>query len=165
LRASRVQSVGPPTAPPPRRSRRSSVAPFPDDLPDHDAFALERTVEARLEEPEWLSVSEQVVPTTPKLTAQQRAMASHVMLPPPPDPAELAPEAGWSVVVPEVASSHYPSPLRNVPAPDELSGAAFGRSSPRWGRGWLIVPLVALAVVGLFAIAALSLGLVGKTGW
>jgi hypothetical protein len=107
------------------------------------------------------------------------------MLPPPPDPRDLmeSPEPGWvssprseSLTGAAPASASHSWPFAPIVTRGEGPAAAnaFGASglgpsplpfSPAPSRSnWWIVPLVALAVVGAFAIVAVTLGWVGTTG-
>jgi hypothetical protein len=51
----------------------------------------------------------------------------------------------------------------DLPSADPFAGfvAPAASATQRWG----IVLVIALAVVGLFSLAAIALGLLGKTGW
>ena len=109
------------------------------------------------------------------------------MLPPPPDPRDLmeSPEPGWASspraepvtgAPPASASPSWPFvPIVNreegPAAIDAFGASGLGPSPlplsmpPAPSRShWWIVPLVALAVVGAFAIVAVTLGWVGATG-
>jgi hypothetical protein len=50
-----------------------------------------------------------------------------------------------------------------LPRADPFAG--FVAPAPSAAQRWLVVVVVALAVVGLCSLAAIALGLLGKTGW
>jgi len=101
------------------------------------------------------------------------------MLPPPPQPADYEPPSTPSSLppAPRVASAPAAAAVaatRAPPAParplltDLPSANPFeGFEAPRetFVQRFLIVFVVALAVVGLFALAAMAFGLLGKIGW
>jgi hypothetical protein len=53
-------------------------------------------------------------------------------------------------------------PLDELPGADPFAG--FVAPTPSLAQRWLVVVVVALAVVGLCSLAAIALGLLGKTG-
>jgi hypothetical protein len=53
--------------------------------------------------------------------------------------------------------------LAGLPDADPFAG--FVAPAPSAAQRWLVVVVVALAVVGLCSLAAIALGLLGKTGW
>jgi hypothetical protein len=54
-------------------------------------------------------------------------------------------------------------PLDELPVSDPFAG--FVAPPPSLVQRWLVVIVVALAVVGLCSLAAIALGFLGKTGW
>jgi hypothetical protein len=112
LRGSFVRVVGPPTVPPPRRSRRSGVAwepawagPAPEhsaadrslaaDSDQHEAFALDRPVSNPTEELARTSTAESVVVSRGSgPEGVQAARSGSVMLPPPPGVGDYEPASG-----------------------------------------------------------------------
>jgi hypothetical protein len=210
LRASFVRTVGLPTAPPPRRSRRPSSA---DDFEgatgdaDHEAFALDRPLSVppplpggawqpgALSAPEALSPAAAppvAAPAPPAAMspptaavanaaparADVEAVRSSVMLPPPPQAGDYEPASSPSPVPPAPRPPSSPSAAAGVerravarvparPLLTELPSANpfEGFEAPRetFAQRFLIVFVVALAVVGMFALAAIAFGFLGKT--
>lgn len=193
LLASVVRVVGPPTQPPPRRSRRTSAVPgqasegsgaAEGDDPDHEAFSLTHPIVA----PEG---SRKVVPhpaaapSAPSLAVSvSRASFPAVMLPPAPESRDYEPDPSLGVASsgapPLRATIEPPSSLARTrppqmrrpgdsPALDELPRsdpfAGFVAPPPSLMQRWLVVIVVALAVVGLCSLAAIAFGFLGKTGW
>jgi hypothetical protein len=225
LRASFVRDVGPPTSPPPRRSRRSApplgfdAEPASEaglELPDHEQTGHEagdheardheaRDHEARDHEshdheafeldhpivaPELVSWSERAARSGSAPLGDAHGVVARDGLP----PLILPPALGSSMDFGPVPSpSALPSPRRqlersvsdaaprgnhgssraqvvrpaplliDLPSADPFAGfvAPAASATQRWG----IVIVIALAVVGLFSLAAIALGLLGKTGW
>jgi hypothetical protein len=198
LLASVVRVVGPPTQPPPRRSRRISAVPSappsePDagEHPDHEAFALMHAIVTP-------DASKKVIPdaapppTAPSLSVSvSRASLPGVILPPAPEPRDYEADASIrsmpalsplrSSIEPlrvtiEPPSSlartrppltrravEQPPPLDELPQSDPFAG--FVAPPPSLFQRWLVVMVVALAVVGLCSLAAIAFGFLGKTGW
>lgn len=185
VRASVVRVVGPPTQPPPRRSRKlgSTPAPPPPSELDHDAFVLQHPIVT----PES---AKRVVPAAapPPLQALSGSASQGpwpgVMLPPPPPgdrerssfpalpgsaslPSGVALEpSGTLVRTRPPMSRREPGPalpLDELPASDPFAG--FAAPPPSLLQRWLVVVVVALAVVGLCSLLAIALGFLGKTGW
>ena len=145
--------------PPSRRNRK----PAPDDLAalptasaDHEAFPLRR--------------------------APGQSKSSGLILPPPPEPGsrELEPATTTTAVRPSAAATQRPpssrasvrkpsKAVKRTPRFDELPSVdpfeAFRVARVRRGPPWLFMLVVAFAVVGVFAFAAVALGFLGKTGW
>ncbi len=192
LRASFVRAVGPPTTPPPRRSRRPSVAPSLEgevtaqgrpkyEEPDHEAFVLSHPIvspEPRRSRPNGAPSHTDFRRTPPTPVV----LPSGMMLPPPPRPEDFDPPsspgalrlslplratieqpapAAW-VVSPKVKSGRTAPLLSDLPASDPFTG--FIAPEPSFLQRWLVVLVVALAVVGLFCLGAIALGFLGKTG-
>jgi hypothetical protein len=105
-----------------------------------------------------------------------------LMLPPPPQPGDYDPPSSPTAEapLPQGSPEAAPAPPRLAPrmsvprisAPPLLidlpSANPFeGFEAPRetFAQRSLIVFVVALAAVGLFALAAIALGFLGKTGW
>ena len=206
LRGSFVRTVGLPTAPPPRRSRRppsldaTGVEVEPPFEEEHEAFKLDRPLgsasllppePAIAEPPPWkwpdsrpswepAQRAPQPDPHPPPLPAPVTGAPSdlrHVMLPPRPGPGDFDPPsspASPSDVVAGFGTSAAPSRSSEVrpAAPQPLFGslpsanpfAGFEAPSESFAQRFLIVFIVALAVVGLFALAAIAFGFLGKTG-
>jgi hypothetical protein len=204
LLASVVRVVGPPTQPPPRRSRRvPSLASEETSEPDHEAFVLthaivtpdrpkpasvppsKRTVE---DSAPWFVERPSTTAANHVAVAAARASLPGVMLPPapraedfepaspvaaapisvpPPAPllrATIEPPAALSRTRPPMSQRFVPDlPLDELPASDPFAG--FVAPPPSLAQRWLVVIVVALAVVGLCSLAAIALGLLGKTGW
>jgi hypothetical protein len=195
LMASVVRVVGPPTQPPPRRSRRIGgiASPEPSE-PDHEAFVLTNAITPDLSR---RSAVPAVPPRGPRVdtsasinsnrvaVAASRASLPGVMLPPAPMHPELEPTSFPSMVTPapslratieppmsSLARTRPPSSQRMIASDPELAGlpdadpfAGFVAPAPSAAQRWLVVVVVALAVVGLCSLAAIALGLLGKTGW
>jgi hypothetical protein len=101
-----------------------------------------------------------------------------VMLPPRPGPGDFDPPSspvtaqGAAADIRSSAEPWRPS-LARPPAPQPLLTdlpsvnpfAGFEAPSDSFAQRSLIVFIVALAVVGLFALAAIAFGFIGKTGW
>jgi hypothetical protein len=99
------------------------------------------------------------------------------MLPPPPQAADFEPASSPSSLPPAPLRSVRPGPagatsaaarapaqvLLNLPSANPFEG--FEAPKETFVQRFLIVFVVALAVVGLFALAALAFGFLGKTGW
>jgi hypothetical protein len=206
LLASLVRVVGPPTHPPPRRSRRISAVPSappsePEatEHPDHEAFALMHAIVTP-------DASKKVVPdaapppTAPSLSISvNRSSLPGVMLPPAPEPRDYEPDASLGPASTGAASigrvpassplraieplratieppsslartrppvtrrAAEPPPLEELPVSDPFAG--FVAPPPSLLQRWLVVIVVALAVVGLCSLAAIAFGFLGKTGW
>lgn len=194
--ASVVRVVGPPTQPPPRRSRRISAIPSaaasePDaDHPDHEAFALMHAIVTP-------DAAKKVVPdaapppNAPSLSISvSRASLPGVMLPPAPEPRDYELDASLgslsssslrATIEPLRATIEPPNSLARTrppltrrapevqPSLDELPlsdpFAGFVAPPPSPLQRWLVVIVVALAVVGLCSLAAIAFGFLGKTGW
>jgi hypothetical protein len=195
LMASVVRVVGPPTQPPPRRSRRIGgiASPEPSE-PDHEAFVLTNAITPDLSR---RSAVPAVPPRGPRVDASassnsnrvavaaSRASLPGVMLPPAPTHPELGPTSFPSMMPPapslratieppmsSLARTRPPSSQRMIASDPELAGlpdadpfAGFVAPAPSAAQRWLVVVVVALAVVGLCSLAAIALGLLGKTGW
>jgi hypothetical protein len=56
-----------------------------------------------------------------------------------------------------------PPVLDELPTSDPFAG--FVAPPPSVAQRWLVVIVVALAVVGLCSLAAIAFGFLGKTGW
>jgi hypothetical protein len=56
-----------------------------------------------------------------------------------------------------------PSVLDELPTSDPFAG--FVAPPPSVAQRWLVVVVVALAVVGLCSLTAIAFGFLGKTGW
>jgi hypothetical protein len=220
LMASVVRVVGPPTQPPPRRSRRASFSTSalpsePDQVPvrrsrrapasavqanepDHEAFVLRHPIVAA-ERPKrsgspppsrrGVSAVQSAEPSltsaTPRLSvAVGRSSLPAVMLPPAPQPEDYEPASSPGTAPPPAAllraTIEPPASLSRtrppmspryaaVPSLDELPPAdpfaGFVAPQPSLAQRWLVVVVVALAVVGLCSLAAIALGFLGKTGW
>jgi hypothetical protein len=206
LLASVVRVVGPPTQPPPRRSRRMGAVPSasPSDgstseaeaaeHPEHEAFSLTNPIAA--------PASKKVVPDAAPLPASPASVPSlsvsvrrgslpGVMLPPAPEPRdyELDPSIGSRPSAspplrptieplrsamdspaslartrpPLTRRAPEPPPIEELPVSDPFAG--FVAPPPSLFQRWLVVIVVALAVVGLCSLTAIALGFLGKTGW
>jgi hypothetical protein len=139
LRGSFVRAVGPPTVPPPRRSRRSGVAwesaaltasgperaaaePSTSTEGDqHEAFALDRPRLSAVDVPAQTSTAESAVVSRgswPELG--QGSRTGSVMLPPPPGVGDYEPASD-----PDSAPPPPRVPSRSLAAPSE-----FGAASP-----------------------------------
>jgi hypothetical protein len=75
-----------------------------------------------------------------------------------------------SSAMPSAMSQRYVPPeippepaLDELPAPNPFAG--FVAPPPSLAQRWLVVVVVALAVVGLCSLAAIAFGFLGKTGW
>jgi hypothetical protein len=202
LLASLVRVVGPPTQPPPRRSRRISAVPSAPpserdavEHPDHEAFSLTHPIVP-------LDASKKVVPdaapppAAPSLAISVSraslpgAMLPAVMLPPAPEPRDYeldAPSGSVPASSPLRASIEplratieppsslartrppltrrdaEPAALEELPVSDPFAG--FVAPPPSLFQRWMVVIVVALAVVGLCSLAAIAFGFLGKTGW
>ncbi len=194
LRGSFVRVVGPPTSPPPRRSRRTeppaplvppsqSADRVPESEPEHEAFQLDRPSRVSM-----LAVSAQPVSAQP-VSAQQvhapLANGSSVMLPPPPQagdyevssPSSFPPavvrselQKSGTMLVPErradplgvSGQARGADLLRDMPSVDPFAG--FVAAPPSFLERWLVVLIVALALVGAAALAAIALGYLGRPG-
>lgn len=62
-----------------------------------------------------------------------------------------------------MARGTIPPPFAELPLTDPFEG--FVAPAPSAAQRWLVVVVVALAVVGLCSLAAIAFGLLGKTGW
>lgn len=185
-RSSFMRPVGRPSAPPPRRSRRpgeagDALGQLPGDAApdsDHEAFALDRPLSvppgmlpsARRGEPPGVAPAAPAVSrTTPaRVTPVPK---SGVMLPPPPQPGDYELSSSPSSLPPaprfqSVAAG--PPVVPRAPARPLLSDLPSanpfeGYEAPRetFAQRSLIVFVVALAVVGIFALAAMAFGLLG----
>jgi hypothetical protein len=194
LRSSFVRPVGPPSAPPPRRSRRPT-APGEDEASgevasdaaadsDHEAFALDRPLSVppgvlpharrSVEPPDPLL--QRGAPALSRANPAQHATpvpSSGVMLPPPPQPGDYEPasspsslppsprlQAPAAVAGPPIVPRAPARPLlSDLPSANPFEGFEAPRES--FAQRSLIVFVVALAVVGLFARAALAFGFLG----
>jgi hypothetical protein len=193
LRASFVRTVGLPTAPPPRRSRRpdapeSDLAPLSEPAPSsdhHEAFALDRPLTltglpALGRPPAEPSAFSAGVPAAPpgRSESTSRGVLTSVMLPPPPQAADYEPASspsslppapgvdlppGAAATAPAAVRAAAPALLTDLPSANPFEGFEAPRET--FVQRFLIVFVVALAVVGLFALAAMAFGLLGKTGW
>jgi hypothetical protein len=151
---------------------------------DHEAFALDRPLsvppgvlhQARRGAEPAGPVFQRGAPAVSRATPAQRttpAPSSGVMLPPPPQPGDyelasspssLPPSprsrAQSSMVGPPLAPRAPARPLlSDLPSANPFEGFEAPRES--FAQRSLIVFVVALAVVGLFALAALAFGLLG----
>lgn len=118
--------------------------------------------------------------------AASRASLPGVMLPPAPTQRDYEPASSPSTVPPapllratieppmsSLSRTRPPQSQRTVVSDaglGELPGVAdpfagFVAPAPSVAQRWLVVVVVALAVVGLCSLAAIALGLLGKTGW
>jgi len=197
LLASKVRVVGPPTQPPPRRSRRISAVPSaaPSEAdavehPDHEAFSLMHAI-VTPEAPKKVVPDAAPPPTAPSLSiSASRSSLPGVMLPPAPEPRDYeadaaigsapAPSSLRGAFEPLRATIEPPSSLARTrppltrraaepPALEELPlsdpFAGFVAPPPSLFQRWLVVIVVALAVVGLCSLADIAFGFLGKTGW
>lgn len=84
---------------------------------------------------------------------------------PPPLQATIEPPAARSRTRPPISRSAVAGavPGEELQAVDPFSG--FIAPAPSLAQRWLVVVVVALAVVGLCSLAAIAFGLLGKTGW
>jgi hypothetical protein len=102
----------------------------------------------------------------------------NVMLPPRPGPGDFDPPSSPSTASGAAAglgrsAAPLGHPAVRPPAPQPLFGslpsanpfAGFEAPSESFAQRFLIVFIVALAVVGVFALAAIAFGFLGKTGW
>jgi hypothetical protein len=191
--ASVVRVVGPPTQPPPRRSRRSGPAPsLEGSEPDHEAFVLSQPIGPAdaLRRASRVPMSD--VPT-PRITRDSitgdsisRSSIPGVILPPPPQPQDYEPAPPSMPMRPSLplrATIEPPSSLSRTRPPMSRAGqvpdeanedgdlpmsdpfAGFVAPPPSVAQRWLVVVVVALAVVGLCSLAAIAFGFLGKTGW
>jgi hypothetical protein len=189
-RAQRSSFMRPVGAPPPRRSRRpgapdDALGERASDLAadsDHEAFALDRPLSvppgmlpnARRGEPP-IPAFQRAAPAVSRATPAQRftpVPSSGVMLPPPPQPGDYEPASSPSLLPP---GPRFPSPavvagpvvpraparplLSDLPSANPFEGFEAPRES--FAQRSLIVFVVALAVVGLFALAAMAFGFLG----
>lgn len=191
LRASFVRTVGMPTAPPPRRSRRpgapeseleppSEPAPRSEPAPlsdsEHEAFALERPLTLTglpaVGRTSATAAVDAPSPARNDLTA--RGPMTGQMLPPPPQPADYEPPSSRSsppplppafaaVTAASVPRAPAATLLTDLPSANPFEGFEAPRET--FLQRFLIVFVVALAVVGLLALGALAFGFLGKTGW
>jgi hypothetical protein len=144
--ASLVRVVGPPTQPPPRRSRRTgSLAPQEESEHDHEAFVLTNPIAAPNRVTQPPSAPSNGVPSLNFGTLVGRSSFPGVMLPPPPQsrdfepassPVAAAPPPGLTAsAVGSVAAAPYP-PLAGPasvppPAPSQRHrGAPPGFTAP-----------------------------------
>lgn len=182
VRASFVRVVGPPTSPPPRRSRRTeppappepeggAASRAPDSEPDHEAFRLDRRSSVGM------------LAASPPAARASSPNGGSVILPPPPQPgdyevsspssfppavvrAEL--QRSGTMLAPERASEPVGArrvargvePLADLPSVDPFAG--FVAQPPSFLERWLVVLVVALALVGAAALAAIALGYLGR---
>jgi hypothetical protein len=192
--ASVVRVVGPPTQPPPRRSRRIGAVSLPEaSEPDHEAFALSQPI-AGSDLPRRASRAPISDVPTPRISRDSisRSSLPGVILPPPPQPqdyeaapASMPPPLTTRPSLPLRATIDAPSSLSRtqppttraiiraavasqeaedgLPTADPFAG--FVAPPPSLAQRWLIVMVVALAVVGLCSLAAIAFGYLGKTGW
>lgn len=224
LLASAVRVVGPPTQPPPRRSRR--LGPIPSapqgeaehpEHHEHEAFALMNAIvtpeRSKRVVPDAAPPPAMPSPTVHPSEAQysdmppssalpaagrsfaaaasapslsvsvSRASRPGVMLPPAPSPrdyeldssplhSKTSPPLRATIDSPSSRARTLPPGARRMVEGqlDELpvSGdpfAGFVAPPPSPLQRWLVVIVVALAVVGLCSLAAIALGFLGKTGW
>ncbi|HWO09907.1 MAG TPA: hypothetical protein VNN80_10525, partial [Polyangiaceae bacterium] len=84
---------------------------------------------------------------------------------PPPLRATIEPPVALSRTRPPMARYSVPPapPLDELPASDPFAG--FAAPTPSAAQRWLVVVVVALAVVGLCSLTAIAFGFLGKTGW
>ena len=85
---------------------------------------------------------------------------------PPPLRATIEPPTALARTRPPMSRGTVPpaGPLMDeLPATDPFAG--FVAPAPSAAQRWLVVVVVALAVVGLCSLAAIAFGLLGKTGW
>ncbi|HVZ33284.1 MAG TPA: hypothetical protein VG963_12715 [Polyangiaceae bacterium] len=209
LRGSFVRVVGPPTSPPPRRSRRPGPPSQPApaiEMDPHEAFALDRPIpvappsatgtgsapamvqtadSAVVSRRDWYTANE-----VPRGVEPSSLGRSALILPPPPGAGDFEPASSPSAAAPpplpgSLVSGHAPAPSPQVPAlsppwmrattaplmsapPDLPTINPFaGFEAPRdsWLRRSVIIFVVALALVGVCALAAIAFGLIGKRGW
>jgi hypothetical protein len=209
LRGSFVRVVGPPTSPPPRRSRRPGPPSQPApalEMDPHEAFALDRRIpmspasqrdvssapalaqaadSAVVSRRDWSTGDE-----VPRDVEPSSLSRSALILPPPPGAGDFEPASSPSAAAPPplpggLAASHAPplpgqppalsppwtratvAPL--LPASPELPTinpfAGFEAPRDSWLRRLAIIFVVALALVGVCALAAIAFGLLGKRGW
>jgi hypothetical protein len=100
-----------------------------------------------------------------RISASSISVSSMSVAPPAPLlRATIEPPASLSRTRPPVSQRFVPDPqLEELPASDPFAG--FVAPPPSLAQRWLVVVVVALAVVGLCSIAAIALGFLGKTGW
>ncbi len=187
-RSSFMRPVGRASAPPPRRSRRpgeaeDALGPLPGAAApdsDHEAFALDRPLSIppgllpRARRGERPSIAP-VAPTVSRSTPAQRLTpvpTSGVMLPPPPQPGDYELSSASPSSLPPAprfqSTASGPPLVPRAPARPLLSDLPSanpfeGYEAPRetFAQRSLIVFVVALAVVGMFALAAMAFGLLG----
>lgn len=189
VRASVVREVGPPTTPPPRRSRRAGAFPLPADVsadeldasdwtdaadaerepPDHDAFQLDH----RIVSPEVISREASSRERAPGSVNSQTwldaarsplAPRAGLILPPPPGPRDLEPSSPTGFSRPaRVTPARATPPLADLPSTDPFAG--FIAPPPSFARRWATVLVIALAVVGVVALAALALRWLTNASW
>jgi hypothetical protein len=82
---------------------------------------------------------------------------------PPPLRATIDPPTALSRTRPPAMRGSIPPPFAELPMTDPFEG--FVAPAPSAAQRWLVVVVVALAVVGLCSLAAIAFGLLGKTGW
>ena len=170
------------------------IEPEPPSEEEHEAFALDRPIGSSMIPPEpavvepppwkWPEPRARIEPAwrAPQPDAYQsplRAPGSSavpdlrsVMLPPRPGPGDFDPPSS-PVTAPGAVAEPWRSSLgrRSLPQPllTDLPSvnpfAGFEAPSESLAQRSLIVFIVALAVVGLFALAAVAFGFLGKTGW
>jgi hypothetical protein len=180
----RSRRSAPPLADDAEAAAETDHGPGDHEAPDHEAFELDHPIVA----PELAPWSESAVRSgsTPRRDARDvPALAARPPLILPPAPGSLDFERAPSPYaasahrqlersVPGVglAASHGSARapavrsaplLLDLPSADPFAGfvAPEASTTQRWG----IVLVIALAVVGLFSLAAIALGLLGKTGW
>lgn len=166
----------------------------PPSEEEHEAFKLDRPIGSSMIPPEPAVVEpppwkwpEPRASSEPALRAPLRngyqpplrapgsspaADLRSVMLPPRPGPGDFDPPSSPVAAQGAAAESWRPSlGRRSAPQPllTDLPSvnpfAGFEAPSESFAQRSLIVFIVALAVVGLFALAAVAFGFLGKTGW
>ena len=186
----------PTAPPPRRSRRPNSAEEAEPGEADHEAFVLDRPLTVPPPPPGGTRPPGTLsAPAIAVANAQPRRDDEPlgVMLPPPPQPGDYEPASAPSSIPPAprpqpspavssgaasgrasaVASARNRPTVPRAPAPPLLSELPSanpfeGFEAPResFAQRFLIVFVVALAVVGMFALAAIAFGFLGKTtGW
>lgn len=146
VRASLVRDIGPPRTPPPRRSRRVSVAFGADRrVLDHDAFQLARRVVAL----DPMDPGTLRRPTSHRTTPAPSAPGAGLILPPPPEPRDLE-------LPRSPAAVEEPASMLDMPGSSDPF-AGFVAPGPSWARRWALGLVLGFALVGLLSLTLLAL--------
>jgi hypothetical protein len=142
----------------PEASSGDAGSEAPASEPEHEAFQLDRRSNPGMT----------LAPAVFRVTPPSRpAPAASLMLPPPPGAADYEPAypSTFPPALQQSATLSRPSavdPLAELPSVDPFAG--FVARPPSFFERWLVVLVVALALVGAAALAAIALGYLGKPG-